>query len=165
MARRPLEREQVYLDGGRRTTQLMRDSLGSTAHTMTLRILVTVGLVLICASVLADPYSVHLNGSDGFVAAPPWQVWAARLDVALLLLALAAVVQRWTFPAAAVLVAELLYALAFNAILIRRDGDERFIWGLGAQRHFIDFVVAFGLRALIIVALCISLKRGRRRAA
>ena len=28
MARRPLEREQVYLDGGRRTTQLMRDSLG-----------------------------------------------------------------------------------------------------------------------------------------
>ena len=30
MARRPLEREQVYLDGGRRTTQLMRDSLGST---------------------------------------------------------------------------------------------------------------------------------------
>ena len=29
MARRPLEREQVCLDGGRRTTQLMRDSLGS----------------------------------------------------------------------------------------------------------------------------------------
>jgi hypothetical protein len=27
VARRPLEREQVYLDGGRRTTQLMRDSL------------------------------------------------------------------------------------------------------------------------------------------
>ena len=30
MARRPLERERVYLDGGRRTTQLMRDSLGGT---------------------------------------------------------------------------------------------------------------------------------------
>ena len=30
MARRPLETEQVYLDGGRRTTQLMRDSLGRT---------------------------------------------------------------------------------------------------------------------------------------
>ena len=29
MARRPLERERIYLDGGRRTTQLMRDSLGS----------------------------------------------------------------------------------------------------------------------------------------
>jgi len=30
VARRPLEREGVYLDGGRRTTQLMRDSLGSS---------------------------------------------------------------------------------------------------------------------------------------
>jgi hypothetical protein len=28
VARRPLEREGIYLDGGRRTTQLMRDSLG-----------------------------------------------------------------------------------------------------------------------------------------
>ena len=28
MARRPLEKERIYLDGGRRTTQLMRDSLG-----------------------------------------------------------------------------------------------------------------------------------------
>jgi len=31
VARRPLERERIYLDGGRRTTQLMRDSLGITA--------------------------------------------------------------------------------------------------------------------------------------
>ena len=29
MARRPLEKEDLCLDGGRRTTQLMRDSLGS----------------------------------------------------------------------------------------------------------------------------------------
>jgi hypothetical protein len=29
VARRPLEREPIYPDGGRRTTQLMRDSLGS----------------------------------------------------------------------------------------------------------------------------------------
>jgi hypothetical protein len=28
VAQRPLEKEQVYLDGGRRTTQLMRESLG-----------------------------------------------------------------------------------------------------------------------------------------
>jgi len=28
VARRPLERERIDLDGGRRTTQLMRDSLG-----------------------------------------------------------------------------------------------------------------------------------------
>jgi len=30
VARRPLEREQICLDGGRRTTQLMRDSLGGS---------------------------------------------------------------------------------------------------------------------------------------
>jgi hypothetical protein len=31
VARRPLEKEGLYLDGGRRTTQLMRDSLGTPA--------------------------------------------------------------------------------------------------------------------------------------
>jgi len=36
VARRPLEREQISLDGGRRTTQLMRDSLGSNGYNMLL---------------------------------------------------------------------------------------------------------------------------------
>jgi len=36
VARRPPEREEVYLDRGRRTTQLMRDSLGS-ATTLSMR--------------------------------------------------------------------------------------------------------------------------------
>ena len=35
MARRPLEKEGLYLDGGRRTTQLMRDSLGSMSTDLT----------------------------------------------------------------------------------------------------------------------------------
>ena len=34
MARRPLESERIGLDGGRRTTQLMRDSLGGSVDTM-----------------------------------------------------------------------------------------------------------------------------------
>jgi ankyrin repeat protein len=34
MARRPLERERICLDGGRRTTQLMRDSLGGTVSSI-----------------------------------------------------------------------------------------------------------------------------------
>jgi Domain of unknown function (DUF4431) len=37
VARRPLDRERVYLDGGRRTTQLMRDSLGSASPRCHLR--------------------------------------------------------------------------------------------------------------------------------
>jgi hypothetical protein len=36
VARRPLEKEQVHLDGGRRTTQLMRDSLGRACPVRTL---------------------------------------------------------------------------------------------------------------------------------
>jgi hypothetical protein len=32
LAWRPLERERIYLDGGRRTPQLMRDSLGGAIN-------------------------------------------------------------------------------------------------------------------------------------
>jgi len=43
VARRPLERERVYRDGGRRTTQLMRDSLGGTRMTIAqIRLLLSV---------------------------------------------------------------------------------------------------------------------------
>jgi TonB family protein len=42
VARRPLERERVCLDGGRRTTQLMRDSLGCASPIMRKRIATTV---------------------------------------------------------------------------------------------------------------------------
>ena len=35
MARRPLDRERIYLDGGRRTTQLMRVSLGGGTFMIT----------------------------------------------------------------------------------------------------------------------------------
>ena len=51
MARRPLERERVYLDGGRRTTQLMRDSLGRTMTYQALRAIhYIVGLLLLASS-------------------------------------------------------------------------------------------------------------------
>ena len=62
MARRPLEGEQIYLDGGRRTTQLMRDSLGGvpltrvtmrTLHNV-LRLLV-VGLPIGCNNPAGPP--------------------------------------------------------------------------------------------------------------
>jgi hypothetical protein len=53
VARRPLERERVSLDGGRRTTQLMRDSLGVMAKHIT-------GSASISLSVKIAP------------AAPPW---------------------------------------------------------------------------------------------
>ena len=48
MARRPLEREEVYLDGGRRTTQLMRDSLGGGTTKMPARALILRILLVLC---------------------------------------------------------------------------------------------------------------------
>jgi putative signal transducing protein len=41
VARRPLEEEGIYLACGRRTTQLMRDSLGSTAERQSESVLVS----------------------------------------------------------------------------------------------------------------------------
>jgi hypothetical protein len=69
VARRPREREQVYLDGGRRTTQLMRDSLDSGA--MHIRYVVTTLALLAAVLTLVTfwPESLQFaNASvDGFV--------------------------------------------------------------------------------------------------
>jgi len=59
VARRPLEREEVYLDGGRRTTQLMRDSLGSSP-TMALRHLIALGILTACSP--KGPAAMVLTG-------------------------------------------------------------------------------------------------------
>ena len=120
---------------------------------MKTRILVTIGLALITLSVLRDPYTLYLNGSDFLSAAPRWQTSAAMLDIALLLGTAIALLRGMSRLAATLFAGELLYALAFNAILVRRDGIARFIWGFGAERHILDFVVVFGIRAIILVAL------------
>jgi hypothetical protein len=58
VARRPLERERVCLDGGRRTTQLMRDSLGSrdtALHYTSMRSLT----VFLCLMRLVSPLAAQ----------------------------------------------------------------------------------------------------------
>jgi hypothetical protein len=54
VARRPLEKERISLDGGRRTTQLMRDSLGRAmkahmSHPATSGLSITLCLVLLAS--------------------------------------------------------------------------------------------------------------------
>ena len=79
MARRPLERERISLDGGRRTTQLMRDSLGSML--MTQRGIIPFALPLLCPLLLraqgAPPSalpqwalstSAHIAGADATIS-------------------------------------------------------------------------------------------------
>jgi hypothetical protein len=132
---------------------------------MRTRIFAAIGLAFIALSVYSDPYTHNLNGSDGFVAAPTWQTWVAGMDIALLAAAVALVLRTWIRAACIVLIGELLYALAYNALLVHRDGIDRFIWGFGAQRHVLDFIVVFGLRVLILVGLLQALRHRESRAA
>jgi hypothetical protein len=60
VARRPLEREGICLDGGRRTTQLMRDSLGGPTTPMASRLLVEL-LVIGPPAVFANWYRGRLR--------------------------------------------------------------------------------------------------------
>ena len=85
MARRPLEREEVCLDGGRRTTQLMRDSLDGAIDVKPLLRWSSRVFVLAAGSLL-----VWTRTEASKVDAPPTYVW---------LLFLVTVV---TLPAAAV---------------------------------------------------------------
>jgi hypothetical protein len=118
-----------------------------------LRVLVSLVIAFVALSVLADPYTFHLNGSDAVVPAPLGQTIRALLDVALLVAAWILLFRGGGRIALTILLCEFPYALAVNAVLIHRDGIGRFFWGFGAESHVLDFAIAFGLRALIIVAL------------
>jgi len=132
---------------------------------MRLRILVVIALVFVALSIFTDPYAHNLNGSDVLLPAPTWQAVAALVDIALLLTAGVVELRNRSSVATKLLAGEFLYAVAVNALLIRRDGVERFIWGFGAQRHVLDFVVVFGLRTLVLLALLQAVRRRDRRAA
>jgi len=123
------------------------------------RILLSIGVALVALSVLTDPYTFHLTGSDAFVAAPLWQSGLALLEIVLLLGGAALVLRDVGRPAFVVLLADVLCAVTLNAILTHRDGVSRFIWGIGAERHVRDVAVAFGLRVLVLMALAPALKR------
>jgi hypothetical protein len=132
---------------------------------MRLRIIVAISLALVALSVLADPYTHNLNGSDAILPAPTWQTVAAFADIGLLIAAAIMVLRSLYSGAAKVLAIEFLYALGFNYVLLNRDGIERFIWGFGAERHTIDFIVVFALRLLVLLALVQTIRRRERRAA
>jgi hypothetical protein len=140
--------------------QLNRGALGSPAVTSTMtRVLLLISIAFVALSVLADPYTFRLNGSDVLLTAPRWQSGAALVDVLLLIAGGVLVLKHETRTALAMLAAELIFALTLNAILIHRDGIDRFIWGFGAERHVLDIAVAFGLRLLVLIALLLGLKR------
>ena len=128
------------------------------------RILFVVGLALVALSVLVDPYTFHLTGSDAVVPAPLWQTSLALVDFGFVVAAVVSLVGGRGRAALSICVGEFLYALAFNLLMVARDGVARFYWGFGAESHVLDFVIIFGLRALIIAALLWSFGGRERRA-
>ena len=90
MVRRPLERERVGLDGGRRTTQLMRDSLGGAQGPFRMfdrHRSISVLLVILIAACAAqrDGMVSRLQGSaDSALADPPSPVSDSILSPTLI---------------------------------------------------------------------------------
>lgn len=127
--------------------------------TLRLRGVLVGGLTLVFLWTWFDPYSRALNGSDGIMSAPRWQTFTDLIDLFLLCAAgLLALVGRLRLTVT-ILAIEFLWAAAWNGILIWRDGSERFIWGFGATRHYLDCAVVFGLRVLMLVAASNALRR------
>jgi hypothetical protein len=132
---------------------------------MKLRVIAAIALAFVALSIFRDPYTHYLNGSDVLLPAPVWQPVAGLLDIGLLITAIIFVLRASFSHATKVLATEFLYAIALNLILVHRDGIGRVIWGFGAERHTIDFIVVSGLRALILLALLQPLRHRAGRAA
>lgn len=130
--------------------------LPMTSHTRLAGLLLP---TLVVATVVADPYSWYLNGSDARQAAPPFQLGVTILGLTLQVLVAILVVRGSPRVAASLAGAELLLAVSALVYLTWRDGYGRFEWGFG-NRDFI-WVVAGGivLRVALVALLRASLRR------
>jgi hypothetical protein len=122
-------------------------------------ILLPIGVALVALSVLTDPYTFHLSGSDAFVPAPLWQSGLALINIGLLIIGAVLLLREMRRVAFFVLAVEFACAATLNAVLIHRHGFDRFVWGFGAERHVLEVAAAFGLRVLVLIALSPSLRR------
>ena len=83
MARRPLEREQVCLDGGRRTTQLMRDSLGGGHHEQADGLMKHTVALLAMMTAVMSPMSAQVQGDSIRLQVLPTLEWTHGRFVSL----------------------------------------------------------------------------------
>lgn len=114
---------------------------------------------LIILSIVIDPYSWYLNGSDARQIAPPHQLAVAVLGLLLQVLVMGAVARGSARAAASLAGAELLVAVFAVALLFWRDGYGRFEWGLGSQDFSWLLAVAMVLRLALVALLRASLQR------
>jgi hypothetical protein len=108
---------------------------------------------LVVATVLLDPYTFHLNASDYLQPAPAWQLSLGLVDA---LLVVSGVLVAWRGRREIgflVLSFEALFTLGLCAILVHRDGVERFVAGIGAQEYLSVYLAALALRILLLVVV------------
>jgi hypothetical protein len=106
---------------------------------------------LVVATVLLDPYTFHFNASDYILPAPTWQLSLGLVD-ALLVISGVLVAWRGHREIAFLLLSfDALFAIGLCAILVHRDGLERFAAGIGAQEYLSLYLAALALRILLLV--------------
>ncbi len=119
------------------------------------RFVPVVAVAILLAGVLSDPYTYARDGSDYIREATIWQLSFAILDIGLLFAIAALSIRRKVRGAFLLLVLETLYYVAGNAVLILRDGPERFMHGLGAESNRNEHLVVLALRLVLLGYLAI----------
>jgi uncharacterized membrane protein len=127
-----------------------------------LRIATSLAALVLAGSVLLDPYTFRLNGSDAIMAAPWWHPVFALMQVALLLAAAAA---AWARPALVLrlLIGESLLNVVLTMVYVHTDDISRFAFGVGASSYLQLYLALVALR--LVLALLWTGAGGTPRAA
>lgn len=108
---------------------------------------------LILFSVAVDPYTLRRTAGDYVEWAPWWQVSLGIVNLLLLITLLVLVWRGDMRRASRLLTAETLYNIGVALALVHRDGIARFIHGIGAEQYLSFYLVAIGLRVILLFAV------------
>lgn len=114
------------------------------------RILQSILVIVIAAGVLLDPYTWRETGSDAVTAAPWWQTALAVSSLGLLGFTALSVWRSRNARAATAVLVEGLVSLISAAVLVERDGTNRFVHGLGAEQLLSWYLLLVACRMLLL---------------
>jgi hypothetical protein len=117
------------------------------------RIILIVMAILVLLSVLLDPYTFRRTAGDYVEWAPLWQMVLGIGDVLLLLVVIVRLGRTQVSRAKRLLLIETLFNLGVAIVLVGRDGQLRFVYGLGAEEYLLVYLAAVALRVSLVMAL------------
>jgi hypothetical protein len=118
-----------------------------------MKVLILVLGALVAASILLDPYTFHLNAGDVLYPAPLWQLSFGLVDAVLVVSGVLAALRDRAQVAFLLLAFEGLFSIGLCAILVHRDGVERFVAGFGAQEYLSLYFAALALRIILLTLI------------